>query len=679
MRTAQLAPQGWVQFIRSVAQDAKLKVVIGHGVPAATDGKTLWLPALPAQLTPDDLVLFKGNAFHEVGHIRRSDIKFYQAFGHEFGSFASFLLNALDDVFMEGRESQWKAMANRYLHESTLVLIKRGSFRDGSAGLGEAVACFCLFHLTAKRWPDTGIATAQIETNLREHLANHADTVVPALRELIDAEFPKVASTKDGGALALKIIELLKSLAEQEQSQSSPSPKDGDDQDDAEGSTNEADSDPDSKDEDEENAEDGGSDTGNGDDEADETDAAPKGDGKGNESDEELESEQPGKGAANQSQSKPQGDEEDAGSNDDQDAGPGGQDESTSKSTAGQGKQGGDDESQNGSEAKPSAGKSLKEMLDEMLNEELGDQEVCDKGSALNELAASIAKGENEAYKGQPLIDGLVMDFSPNAGKSSSFADGMPVVSEDREMAKVISEMTSRKANVMGNRLRALLANCEETDEYSTRNGRLSEKNLHRVAVNDTRIFAKAEERVEETAAVSITADLSGSTLCVSNGTSVAEQIRIALTLIEKVLNEIGTPREILGFAPETGELNCMVKTFGDSHRVTLDRIAGLHQLAGGDCTPIGSAVMQAGSRLMGHEAQRKLLFVITDGSPDCTKHAVEMTNAVLQNGVDVIYLVIGSAQSCNWLEGAKIKYAFAPNAEGLIPALVSKVAEFLK
>lgn len=696
MRTAKQAPGGWIQFIRSLARDNKLKVVIGHNVNAATNGNTLWLPALPAELTPDDLVLFKGDGFHEVGHIRRSNIIFFQAFSKEFGSFAGFLLNALDDVYMEGREAEWKAMAARYLRDSTMVLINRGQFRDGSAGLGEAVACYCLSYLTAKRWPTVGIATVRIEANLRKHLAQHADRVVPALRDLLDAEFPSVASTEDGGALTHKIIQLLKSLAEQEQPQSSPSDESGEGEDDAESSD---DAEPNQSDE-SGNSESESNDEGEGAGESDESESDPQGDGEGKGNTDESESapqgDGKGEGDADETESDPKGDGEVEGDAGESESTPKGEGKGDGKGEAGDagsendsndgsgdpsGKQGGQDlngEGQNGSGTPGSEGKSLQQMVDEMLNEELGSQEVFDKGSAIKELADSITKGDNEAYKGQPLIDGLVIDFSPGAGQATGFADGMPIVEGDRDMAKVIADVTGRKANVMGNKLRALLANREETDEYSARTGRLSEQNLHRIAVNDLRIFAKADERVEETAAVSITADLSGSTAIVNEGTSVAEQIRIALTLIEKVLHEIGTPREILGFAPESGEMNCMVKTFGDNHRVALDRIAGLHRLVGGNCTPIGAAVMQAGTRLLSHESQRKLLFVITDGSPDNAKQASEMTHAVLRTGVEVIYLVIGSSSACKWLEDAKIKFAHANNAEGLIPAMVSKVAEFL-
>ena len=87
---------------------------------------------------------------------------------------------------------------------------------------------------------------------------------------------------------------------------------------------------------------------------------------------------------------------------------------------------------------------------------------------------------------------------------------------------------------------------------------------------------------------------------------------------------------------------------------------------------------MQAGARLMSHEAQRKLLLVVTDGMPDDKAQALEMTNLVLRSGIEVIYLVIGAKSSCDWLTEAKIKFAYADNAEGVVPAMIDKMAEFL-
>lgn len=690
MRIAKKAPKGWLSFIRTLARDSKLKIVVGQNVGAATNGKVMWLPALPAELTPDDLVLFEGNAFHEVGHIQRSNIEFFQAFGKEHGSFAGFLLNALDDVFMEGRQAAWKKMAANRLLDSTMVLIKRDQFRDGSAGLGEAVACYCLSYLTAKRWSSVGVAAVRVEGNLRKHLAQHADKVIPELRNLLDAEFPAVASTEDGGALALKIIELLQTLAEQEQSQPSDSPESSEGDDDAEGTSESAkptsdddsapEPDPQGEGKDsgaDDESEPKGNDAGQGDSQKSETD--PKGDGDDNGgSGAGTEPQSEDAGHADEPSNQPSPKSNDEGKAEGESGNAGSKGENDDNASDDKGNLGKDGDSQTEQDADADAGKSLKEMVEAMLNENLGNQEVFDKGSALKELAGKIAAGKIPSYEGQPLVNGLVIDYSAGAGKAEGFVDGMPVVDADREMATAIAQVTGRKANVMGNRLRALLANREETESYAARTGQLSDRALYRFALNDSKVFAKAEERIEETAAVSITADLSASTGIQSEGSSVAEQIRIALSMLEKVLHEIGTPREILGFAPESGELNCMVKSFEDNHRVAMDRIAGMHRLVGGGCTPIGSAVLQAGSRLLSHEARRKLLLVVTDGLPDDVEHATQMTSTIQKSGAEVIFLVIGAESACDWLKGANIKFAHAENAEGLIPAMVAKMAEFL-
>lgn len=621
------APSGWLPFLRSLANDSKLKFVIGRGVGPATDGNTVWLPEMPASLYEDDLTLFKGHSFHEVGHIRSSNIVLFQEFSKKHGETAQFILNALDDVFMEGVMSKWKRMAEQYLRGAKSVLVKRNQYRDGSESLAEAVGCFCLTYLTAKRWDEIQPAVEVVTVNLKHHLGEHADRSIKELIDLLDAEFPAVKSTSDCADLTLKVIQLFKDLAEQTPSESESKPSDGtgEPNDQAKGSGN---------------AQESGED-GNGD--------APK------ESKDSM-------GSDTKPESKEGSEKTDAGS-----AGTEGVDIDT-------------DSDKGNSSDKPSDqnGKSLKELVEEMLNAKPGSQEVFDKAIALEKLSKTIARGSNQDYADQPTVDQLVIEGGSIAGTSKDFVEGMCVVEGDKEMAKVISEITGRKANVMANKLRALLVNREETDMYSCRNGRLCEKNLYRFALDDSRIFEASEERIEETAAVSITADLSGSTVRSKDGTSIAEQIRIALTILEKVLNEIGTPREIQGFAPNSDQLTCMVRSFGDNTRVALERIAGLHRLVGGGSTPIGQAVFQAGTRLLSHDAQRKLLFVLTDGSPSSQGHAVEMTDYVVKGGVEVIYLVIGRKENCEWLERNNIKFAHAESAFDLIPSLVSKVGEFM-
>ena len=54
------------------------------------------------------------------------------------------------------------------------------------------------------------------------------------------------------------------------------------------------------------------------------------------------------------------------------------------------------------------------------------------------------------------------------------------------------------------------------------------------------------------------------------------------------------------------------------------------------------------------------------------------MTDYVVKGGVEVIYLVIGRKENCEWLERNNIKFAHAESAFDLIPSLVSKVGEFM-
>jgi cobalamin biosynthesis protein CobT len=676
MRNKNLIQQGWQSFLRGLANDAKLKFVIGDNVGPATNGKCIWLPALPVDLKHDDLVLFKGNALHEVGHIRHSNIAYFQAFAAKHGKFGQFLLNALDDVFMEGRMASWKQMAARYLRESTMVLVERGCYRDGSASLGEAVGCYCLSYLTAKRWPELSGVTDKVEANLRKHLAQHADMVIPQLKSLLDAEFPAVRSTEHGGELALKVMDLLRQLSEQDQNQDQDDSKDDSGKSEADQESSQSESESESDDDEGEEGKGSGDSS-----DQEEQDGGDSSDGEG---DETGSDESQGGGDAEPKSNdgaESEGNEGDEAGDSESNAG---DKSASSKGDSGESSEGGDSSEQGtgqgqaGEDASKTQGKSLKSMIDEMLDEDLGDQEVFDKAQAVEGLSEQVRKGQAEDYKGQPMVEQLEIDGVPLAGAAKDFVDGMPVVEGDKLMADTIKQVVGRKAGVMANRLRALLVNREETETYTARNGRLSDKSLYRIGLDDTRIFEKSEESVEETAAVSITADLSGSTQFIRNGTSIAEQIRVALTMLENVLHEIGTPREILGFAPESGELNCVVRTFGDNHRVALDRIAGLHKLVGGGHTPIGAAVLQAGTRLMAHDAQRKLMFVVTDGTPSDMPNAIQMTNYVARSGVEVIYLVIGPSESCTWLANNKFKFVNAANAEELIPALVSKVAEFL-
>ena len=115
-RTAKQFQDGWISFLRVLARNSKIKFVIRPNVRPCTDGKVAYLPSLPANLTEEDLILFKRWGYHEVGHIMHSDVPFFQEFSMEHGAFAGLLLNAVDDVI--GMALVFPGNANRSVQNS---------------------------------------------------------------------------------------------------------------------------------------------------------------------------------------------------------------------------------------------------------------------------------------------------------------------------------------------------------------------------------------------------------------------------------------------------------------------------------------------------------------------------------------------------------------------------------
>lgn len=644
---------GWFRFLRILANDTKLKFKVGS---PATDGKTVWLPALPAELTEEDLVLFKGDSFHEVGHIMYSDISYFMEFAKQ-GMAHRFLLNAIDDVFMEGECSSWKKMAEDYIRQSTQILIKRNQFINGSKSLVEALGAFILVYLTAKRWPEIGEPLATITSNLEMHLGQHAPVVIPELMKLLDDEFPNVKSTRDAGALTLKVINLLEDLAEQDQSESDPKPPAEDDSGDGEGSQ------PNDDPADDAGSESGSGSSGSGDQSG--SSAGSKGD-KGEEDDVSGEGES-GSGAG-QEQS-----EESRDSND----GKG--------SEAGDAQEGDDSEGASGTdgseepEDQAKTGKPLKQLVEEMLNSEVGDEEIFDKAKAVEALAEEIAKGEHPDYKGEQPVGDLEVG-GIGAGALVELTDGIVTLPRDKSAARKLKNEVLRSNGKDIAKLRALLSSSVDAEPYSARNGRLGEQYLHRFALDDNRLFERTEERMLPKASVSIAADLSGSTRYEIGNSTIAKEIQRAMFMLETVLDGIGAPREMFGFAPITGGDNSIIRTFNDNHTIACERIGAMDCMVGGISTPICTAVEQAAARLNKQHTQHKLLFVVTDGAPSDEERAKVKTAEAQAMGITVFYFVISPfGGHTHWLRDTNVPVVQITSAGQLFSALSEKLSDYMR
>lgn len=625
---------GWMAFLKVLATNYGLKFVIGERVPPATDGKTIYLPALPMVLTADDLDLFKGDGFHEIGHIIYSNIPFFQAFAKQHGNFGRFLLNALDDVFMERKQAANERQAEYYLRRSAQVMFERKQFRDGSASPAEAVGCYSLCFLSAQVWSEYVPPLEEVTANFNKHFGEHADTVREHLDDVLLSEFPSVQSTDHAGALALRIMAMLQALGhEDEQKRNQPS------------------------------------------------NTSPKSN--------EGETSNSSNGGANQPGDKKEQSDK-------------------SKGEGGAGKEGqqgsGGNDSKNASKADGS-GRSLKEIVDEILQDKsLGEGEVFDRREAVQGLSDSVARGKNPEYKGQSVVPKMVVDGkTPKPGKPGTgvaggagvgeVVDGIAVCRPDASEAKEMVQRLGARPQVLAHRLQALLMQQEEAEAISAPRGQLGQAHLYRFGLGDVRIFTQQEELERPTTAVSLVLDLSSSTqdaidkkfaqgekdqFMATKQPSTLRSILESAVLLEKVLDQIGTPREILGFAPRVGELMSMVRSFGEDHQTAMARLGGLRRIAGGNQTPIGEAVFHAGRRLVSQATNRKVMFVLTDGVPSNVTKAVEMTQYFQKAGVRVVYLVIGSSVQTDWLVKAGIPHAVAATSADVSPILLREAKSLL-
>lgn len=680
MHSAQALTDGWISFLRLQASNTGIKFIIGENEPAQTDGKTIWMPSLPVNLTKEDLIMFKSDGLHEIGHIRWSDIPYYHTFTAQHGEFAGFLLNAVDDVYMENKQSRMTREAEGYFRQSAEIMFERKQFRDGSASPAEAVACYTLCYLFSRAWSEYSPALAMVTENFDKHFGEHAENVRNNLDQILFNEFPSVQSTPHAGALTLRIMAMLKALSDEDEKRK----KEGADGQQPEDQSGEQSPNGDSgkgqgggKSKEKKPEQSGGNSEGKSDEKKSENSDANSG-GKPGE-----------KGGSSDQQGKSQ---------------PQGGDQPGEGAEAGNGKGNAAGGQNDGGQGAGAPGASLKDIVDGIINANgLGEREIFDKRAVIQGISDSVAAKTNPDYKGQTLAPKCVIDgkatgkpsgngFGGGAGKQE-VVDGIAVCPEDATEARVVEGKLDRKVQVLATKLQSYLMNQEEAEEASSHRGGLGQNHLYRLGLGDTRIFIQKEEVERPTAAVSVVLDLSSSTqdetdkkfadgenpqFTGGQPPSIARSIVQAALIFEKVLNQIGTPREILGFAPKKGALMTMVRSFGDDHLKAVKRIGGLRRIAGGGHTPIGEAVFHAGRRLMAHDAQKKVQFVLTDGAPSSVDKAVEMTRFCEAAGIRVVYLVIGERVRTDWLIKANIPFACAKTADEVGPVLIAEAKKLL-
>lgn len=233
------------------------------------------------------------------------------------------------------------------------------------------------------------------------------------------------------------------------------------------------------------------------------------------------------------------------------------------------------------------------------------------------------------------------------ADHQGSYMHGPAV--KTNELAGVIAQIRRRLAAEFQGRARA--------QEIVSKRGRMiAGSALHRVAMDDSRIFQKRIEGRAVNAAVGILLDRSGSM------SGVIDMANAAVFTAAAGLEAINGVKTCVGVFPDVSEMS----RWDDRSMARADKFTA--QAVG--CTPLHSALLWMGRKIIARPETRKVLVVATDGAPDNHTAALAQIHALEEMGV----LVVGIGIMTNAVERLFRNHGVINSVEELPEALVSAV-----
>lgn len=598
-----------------------VKVVVG-GHTAMTDGKTIVIPNVNEDF--GSLEPIWGYLLHEAQHVKHTD------FGVERrGEFFSSLVNIFEDVRIErdaiaqyaGAKSMLDACATYMMDQMHYVPV------DANESPARIVGSFCLYYGQL-----VGVGQSFLQPLL--------DSTTAALRSVMpDLEKPLVAilneaikhmrSTQDAAEYSRKVMELMQDLMDEDKEQSTqPNPQPGEqgqsnqatgDQGDtdaggeqnqsqpsADGSSDKTPGnqggDSDSESQDKGEGAEQGQDSRGGDTKGNEAgDARGQGSGKSGDADPEGNQGKGDQSVAGQNQN--QSPQNATASNDEGDDGEAGD----NCSTSGQGKSQEKPTAEGqGGQAQPGKG--------------AGDKQRNALEQALNAGAGQVLEDVRDSLKRDLMSQHDESKLGPSIEQTSHI---IPCIGAARYRRAIGASVALRR------QFAGLLQSDQQTADRRARRGRLG-NGLSRVVQGDTKVFVRRAERIDTGAAVHILVDRSGSmATSVPSGQSWLDiATESAATMFAAIETQPNTSCGLTFF-------DCSVhKAIKQGQRLAPNKEAlGVSE---GGSTSTGRAIVSVLGDLLQAKEERKLLFVVTDGDPDCPEQLREAISLAEQHGVEV-------------------------------------------
>lgn len=184
------------------------------------------------------------------------------------------------------------------------------------------------------------------------------------------------------------------------------------------------------------------------------------------------------------------------------------------------------------------------------------------------------------------------------------------------------------------NRLTQLVQSQAKTKRKTSRHGRrLNDRKLHRIKSGNTRVYKKVSRKKAVNTTVQVLLDRSSS---MRDGMSVASQSTLALTAAMKKIPHLSVGAS---FFPGLGQSAATVLT---DHEQQMYQTAGYYPAVDAyGSTPLLEALMWSGDTLFERKEERKILIVITDGTPDGYGECQNAIADLKRGGIEVYGLGI--------------------------------------
>lgn len=267
---------------------------------------------------------------------------------------------------------------------------------------------------------------------------------------------------------------------------------------------------------------------------------------------------------------------------------------------------------------------------DEFDADDLTD-DVADPEPNINEDIKTIAEREAERTGDDYSISshGDKLNISDSTGGAS---DASSSKAGERNYKQTLKRINARSAPAK-KQIKELLSSPDRNGWDDGQNtGRFDRRSASKLLSGYENVFQRRWEQEGIETAVSVLIDFSGSI------SWARDSLRDLSVFLAETLESAGVDYEINGFG--SGSIY-VLKPVGKKLHQCRDAIGNLHRHIGGG-TPTAKATLHAIRQLQQSGANKRVLFVITDGSPDSIADVKGITRVAARQGLDVIGIGIG-------------------------------------